>query len=71
MSGNVDFFSQTGGYRTRGSSIGTDPNVEGPRSNPATVQFRQKAANYVAILTIVSIKTEVYTFRQITTNYVT
>ncbi|XP_052106743.1 protein phosphatase 1 regulatory subunit 21-like [Mytilus californianus] len=52
LSGNIDFFSQTGGYRTRGSSIGNDPTMEGPRSNPATVQFRQKAANYLALLTI-------------------
>ncbi|XP_063418606.1 protein phosphatase 1 regulatory subunit 21-like [Mytilus trossulus] len=52
LSGNIDFFGQTGGYRTRGSSIGNDPMMEGPRSNPATVQFRQKAANYLGLLTI-------------------
>ncbi|XP_076100562.1 protein phosphatase 1 regulatory subunit 21-like [Mytilus galloprovincialis] len=51
LSGNIDFFSQTGGYRTRGSSIGNDPTMEGPRSNPATVQFRQKSANYLGLLT--------------------
>ena len=55
LSGNIDFFSQSGGYRTRGSSIGNDSTVEGPRSNPATVQFRQKAANYITLLTVVSV----------------
>ncbi|KAJ8308525.1 hypothetical protein KUTeg_013399 [Tegillarca granosa] len=50
MSGNLDFFNQTPGYKTRGSSIGTDPTVDGPRSNPATVYFRQKAAQFVSSL---------------------
>ncbi|KAL3874086.1 hypothetical protein ACJMK2_037149 [Sinanodonta woodiana] len=48
--GNLDFFSQLAGYRTRGSSISNDSIPDGPRSNPAVVQFRQKAASYMKTL---------------------
>ncbi|XP_069115065.1 protein phosphatase 1 regulatory subunit 21-like [Argopecten irradians] len=47
---NIDFFKENPGYRTRGSSIGTDSSVEGPRSGPATVCFRQKASAYLSQL---------------------
>ncbi|XP_033733820.1 protein phosphatase 1 regulatory subunit 21-like isoform X2 [Pecten maximus] len=47
---NVDFFKENPGYRTRGSSIGTDTAVDGPRSGPATVCFRQKASTYLSQL---------------------
>ena len=50
MSGNLDFFAEGAGYRTRGSSIGTEPVFEGPRSHPAVTGFRQRAANYLASL---------------------
>ncbi|XP_053375955.1 protein phosphatase 1 regulatory subunit 21-like isoform X1 [Mercenaria mercenaria] len=50
LSGNKEFFSQRAGYRTRGSSIGVDPGTQSVRSNPATVNFRQKAAQYIALL---------------------
>lgn len=50
MSGNLSFFEHRAGYRTRGSSIGADPTVDPVRSNPAIVQFRQKATHYIAAL---------------------
>uniref|UniRef100_K1PYE2 Protein phosphatase 1 regulatory subunit 21 n=1 Tax=Magallana gigas TaxID=29159 RepID=K1PYE2_MAGGI len=50
LSGNLEFFSQSAGYRTRGSSIGIDSVTEGPRSNPAIVCYRQKAAGYLSSL---------------------
>ena len=50
MSGNLDFFAEGAGYRTRGSSIGTEPAFEGPRSHPAVTWFRQTAASYLASL---------------------
>lgn len=50
LSGNLEFFSQSAGYRTRGSSIGIDSVSEGPRSNPAIVCYRQKAAGYLSSL---------------------
>ncbi|OWF50404.1 protein phosphatase 1 regulatory subunit 21-like isoform X2 [Mizuhopecten yessoensis] len=50
FAGNLDFFKENPGYRTRGSSIGTDTSMEGPRSSPATVCFRQKAATYLSHL---------------------
>ena len=57
MSGNLSFFEHRAGYRTRGSSIGADPTVDPVRSNPAIVQFRQKATHYIAALSRVSIST--------------
>ncbi|PVD26203.1 hypothetical protein C0Q70_13872 [Pomacea canaliculata] len=50
LSGNLDFFSETAGYRTRGSSIGTEIAWDGPRSHPAVSDFRQKAASYLSCL---------------------
>ena len=50
MAGNLNFFEHRAGYRTRGSSIGADPMVDPVRSNPAIVQFRQKATHYIAAL---------------------
>ncbi|XP_076463596.1 protein phosphatase 1 regulatory subunit 21-like isoform X2 [Babylonia areolata] len=50
MSGNLDFFTEGAGYRTRGSSIGTEPSCEGPRSHPAVTEFRQKTASYLSSL---------------------
>ncbi|XP_046575666.1 protein phosphatase 1 regulatory subunit 21-like [Haliotis rubra] len=50
MSGNLPFFTETAGYRTRGSSIGTDSEQDGPRSHPAVVHFRQRAANYISCI---------------------
>ncbi|XP_062574127.1 protein phosphatase 1 regulatory subunit 21-like isoform X1 [Saccostrea cucullata] len=50
LSGNLEFFGQSAGYRTRGSSIGTEVPAEGPRSNPAIVCYRQKAAGYLGSL---------------------
>ena len=51
LSGNLEFFGQSAGYRTRGSSIGIDSVTEGPRSNPAIVCYRQRAAAYLNSLT--------------------
>ena len=51
LSGNLEFFGQSAGYRTRGSSIGMDAVTEGPRSNPAIVCYRQRAAAYLNSLT--------------------
>ncbi|KAL4238560.1 hypothetical protein ACF0H5_003267 [Mactra antiquata] len=50
LSGNKDFFNQRAGYRTRGGSISADTGNQSVRSNPATVNFRQKAAQYVSLL---------------------
>ncbi|KAL8589753.1 hypothetical protein ACOMHN_027261 [Nucella lapillus] len=50
MSGNLDFFTEGAGYRTRGSSIGTAPSFEGPRSHPAVSEFRQKTAGYLSCI---------------------
>ena len=50
MAGNLNFFEHRAGYRTRGSSIGADPMIDPVRSNPAIVQFRQKATHYIAAL---------------------
>ena len=50
MSGNLSFFENRAGYRTRGSSIGADPTIDPVRSNPSIVQFRQKATQYIASL---------------------
>ncbi|XP_048734346.2 protein phosphatase 1 regulatory subunit 21-like isoform X2 [Ostrea edulis] len=50
LSGNLEFFGQSAGYRTRGSSVGTDSVSEGPRSNPAIVCYRQRAAGYLSSL---------------------
>ena len=50
MSGILDFFAEGAGYRTRGSSVGTEPAFEGPRSHPAVTGFRQTAASYLASL---------------------
>ncbi|XP_005100961.1 protein phosphatase 1 regulatory subunit 21 [Aplysia californica] len=47
MSGNLDFFAQPAGYRTRGCSVGSE-SAEGPRSHPAVNNFRHKAAHYLA-----------------------
>ena len=55
LSGNLSFFEHRAGYRTRGSSIGADPTIDPVRSNPAIVQFRQKATHYIASLSTVSI----------------
>ncbi|KAH9500952.1 hypothetical protein Btru_069302 [Bulinus truncatus] len=48
MSGNLDFFSQPAGYRTRGSSINAEMGVEGPRSHPVVNNFRQRTAQYLS-----------------------
>ncbi|XP_041351429.1 protein phosphatase 1 regulatory subunit 21-like [Gigantopelta aegis] len=50
MSGNMDFFSQSAGYRTRGSSVGTDLVDGGPRSHPAVVGFKVRSSKYLASL---------------------
>ncbi|KAK3093160.1 hypothetical protein FSP39_012055 [Pinctada imbricata] len=50
LSGNIDFFNQPAGYRTRGSSIGIDDQDNGPKSNPSIVLFRQKASSYLGSL---------------------
>jgi len=49
MSGNLDFFSQSAGYRTRGFSIGSK--TEGARSHPVVNTFRQKTAQYLGKIT--------------------
>ncbi|KAL5009078.1 hypothetical protein ScPMuIL_014659 [Solemya velum] len=49
LSGNQEFFSQTAGYRTRGSSIGIETK-DGSRSHPAVVHYRQKTYRYIASL---------------------
>ena len=54
LSGNLSFFEHRAGYRTRGSSIGADPTIDPVRSNPAIVQFRQKATHFIASLSKVS-----------------
>ncbi|CAL1533859.1 unnamed protein product [Lymnaea stagnalis] len=48
MSGNLDFFTQPAGYRTRGSSISSDMGKEGPRSHPAVNSFRQRASQFLS-----------------------
>jgi hypothetical protein len=48
--GNLDFFTTGAGYRTRGSSIGSEPVFDGPRSHPAVTGFRLKAASYLTVL---------------------
>ena len=59
MTGNLEFFGQSAGYRTRGHSVGSEG--EGPRSHPAVNGFRQKAAqflnrvNKVTLITVVRI----------------
>nr|KAG5691615.1 hypothetical protein BaRGS_023786 [Batillaria attramentaria] len=50
MSGNLDFFAEGAGYRTRGSSIGTEPLFDGPRSHPAVTAFRHRAAAFLSSL---------------------
>ncbi|XP_070180531.1 protein phosphatase 1 regulatory subunit 21-like isoform X2 [Littorina saxatilis] len=50
MSGNLDFFAEGAGYRTRGSSIGKEPAFDGPRSHPAVTGFRHMAATYLTSL---------------------
>uniref|UniRef100_A0A0B6YWD3 Protein phosphatase 1 regulatory subunit 21 n=1 Tax=Arion vulgaris TaxID=1028688 RepID=A0A0B6YWD3_9EUPU len=47
MSGNLDFFSQPAGYRTRGSSVCSDAVVDGPRSHPAVNTFRQRTSMFI------------------------
>ncbi|BFZ12333.1 hypothetical protein BsWGS_15372 [Bradybaena similaris] len=48
MSGNLDFFCQPAGYRTRGSSVCTSAAVDGPRSHPAVNTFRQRTAYFIS-----------------------
>ncbi|CAG5123238.1 unnamed protein product [Candidula unifasciata] len=50
MSGNLDFFSQPAGYRTRGSSVCSSAVVDGPRSHPAVNTFRQRAAYFITAI---------------------
>ncbi|KAH3853404.1 protein phosphatase 1 regulatory subunit 21-like [Dreissena polymorpha] len=51
LSGNQEFFKQRAGYRTRGSSVGTEHANHAIRSNPVVVNFRQRAAQYITSLT--------------------
>ncbi|XP_055880322.1 protein phosphatase 1 regulatory subunit 21-like [Biomphalaria glabrata] len=48
MSGNLDFFCQPAGYRTRGSSINSDLGTEGPRSHPVVNSFRQRTSHFLS-----------------------
>ncbi|XP_074653061.1 protein phosphatase 1 regulatory subunit 21-like [Tubulanus polymorphus] len=50
LESNLDFFSTMAGYRTRGSSISTNESEEGPKSNPVVSLFRQRAANYIQLI---------------------
>lgn len=54
MSGNLDFFSQPAGYRTRGSSVCSSAALEGPRSHPAVNTFRQRTAYFISSISKVS-----------------
>lgn len=47
LTGNREFFNQRAGYRTRGGSVSLDSGSQSVRSNPATVHFRQRAAQYI------------------------
>jgi len=51
LTGNLEFFNQNSGYRTRGSSqCSALTGPTGPRSHPSVASFRQKAANYLSTL---------------------
>ncbi|CAH1793023.1 unnamed protein product [Owenia fusiformis] len=50
LTNNIEFFSASVGYRTRGSSVSTDQSTDGPACNPAVSGFRQRAANYITSL---------------------
>ncbi|XP_064622377.1 protein phosphatase 1 regulatory subunit 21-like [Lineus longissimus] len=50
IAGNFEFFGQTAGYRTRGSSISTNESDEGPKSCPAVAGFRQHASSYMQLI---------------------